>query len=192
VIVIPRSALPNLPIEITWPDDCNQLVEAINGDRWRAIGQAARAYKLAGAGSGHHCSQDTSPTPRSPRSRRPCSKSSIASFSSCGLEKGGMYLQLFAKPMKFFGARDHFGDLIVSTHEGARIDQRHVDPMRVHAFQQYFRCVLGRHEGAVGGGGARRLIGFRRPRSERRARFVGGVDDASCWVCLPTRGPPNR
>jgi hypothetical protein len=49
VIVIPRSALPNLPIEITWPDDCNQLVEAINGDRWRAIGQAARAYKLAGA-----------------------------------------------------------------------------------------------------------------------------------------------
>jgi hypothetical protein len=47
VIVIPRSALPNLPIEITWLDDRNQLLEAINGDRWPAICQAARAYKLA-------------------------------------------------------------------------------------------------------------------------------------------------
>jgi hypothetical protein len=33
-----------------------------------------------------------------------------------------MYLPYFAKPVNFFGARDHVRDLVVRTHESARMD----------------------------------------------------------------------
>jgi hypothetical protein len=48
VIVIPRRALAKLPVEITWLDDGNQLIEGIDTDQWPAVCQAARAHQHSG------------------------------------------------------------------------------------------------------------------------------------------------
>jgi hypothetical protein len=45
--VIPRAALIDLPVELTWLDDGNHLVEGVSGPRWAELCQAARVYELS-------------------------------------------------------------------------------------------------------------------------------------------------
>jgi hypothetical protein len=45
--IIPRSALEHLPVEATYLDDQNQLVEAVTPSDWPALCRTARPYEIS-------------------------------------------------------------------------------------------------------------------------------------------------
>lgn len=47
VFMIPRPALEQVPIQATYLDDRNQLVEPVSASDWPALCRAARAYEIS-------------------------------------------------------------------------------------------------------------------------------------------------